>query len=172
MGCCAIPALSISIVFLDVDGVLNSMETNMCGIDKVHMNHLKFIVSNTTHECKLILSTSWRTDEKLKQTLLDTLESELGIDNINDFVIGQTPYLVKQRAIEIDQYFITNKKMLSKKYMIESWIALDDTNIDGPTKECQTIMEGHFVKVDPEYGLTWDDAKLAIKMLNGSESHL
>eukprot|EP01084_Bolivina_argentea_P224004 378881_1 len=172
MGCVGSTAelQVISVIFLDVDGVLNSVQTQMCGIDKVHLNHLQYIIDNSEYACKIVLSTTWRNNENTKKQLLNTLERELNIDNVNDLVIGSTPSLDNaQRANEIDKYFKVNKKFLSKMYNIISWVALDDMNLDKPNEECKKIMDGHFVKVNSEYGLSLDHAKMAVNILNGNE---
>lgn len=163
---------SISIIFLDVDGVLNSAQTNMCGIDKEHLDNLDYVIKNTNFECKIVLSTTWRNNENTKKQLLQTLQTELKVDgDINDFVIGSTPLLDgKQRANEINQYFKINKKDLNKTYKIESWVALDDMALDKPNQECQQIMKGHFVKINSEFGLSLNHAKMAVNILNGNES--
>ena len=174
MGCggSAVELQSISIIFLDVDGVLNSVQTQMCGIDKVHLDNLDYIIKHSDNQCKIVLSTTWRNNENTKQQLLDTLQKELNIEgDINDFVIGSTPLLSnKQRANEIDGYFKINKKILNKRYKIESWVALDDMSLDKPNDECKQIMKGHFVKINSEFGLTADHAKMAVNILNGNES--
>mmetsp|Transcript_56686 Transcript_56686/g.51005 ORF Transcript_56686/g.51005 Transcript_56686/m.51005 type:complete len:203 (-) Transcript_56686:86-694(-) len=163
---------SISIVFLDVDGVLNSAQTNMCGIDKEHLDNLDYIIRQTNNECKIVLSTTWRNNENSKQQLIQRLQTELKIDgDINDFVIGSTPLLHdKQRANEINQYFKVNRKQLNKTYNIESWVALDDMALDKPNEECKQIMKGHFVKINSEFGLSLTHAKMAVNILNGNES--
>eukprot|EP01083_Nonionella_stella_P023962 66301_1 len=172
MGCTSSvsEAITISIIFLDVDGVLNSAQTQMCGIDTVHLNHLGYIMKHTDHPCKIVLSTTWRNNKHTKQQLLNTLQSKLDIKDIHGLVIGSTPSLQSPRAIEIHQYFKINQKKLAKKYRIMSWIALDDMNLDKPNQTCKDIMQGHFVKVNSQYGLRMDHAKMAINILNGNES--
>ena len=46
-------------------------------------------------------------------------------------------------------------------YKIESWIAIDDMNLEKPNNECKKIMNNHFVKIDPNQGLTLEKAKIA-----------
>ncbi len=171
MGCTgSAPELTlISIIFLDVDGVLNSVDSDI--IDKVHLDNLEYIINHSKFPCKIVLSTSWRKHENTKIELLDTLKSELNVDDIDNLVIGSTPLLEKsQRAIEIDRYFKLNRDVLNKKYKTESWVALDDMSLDKPNEECKQIMNGHFVKINCQYGLTLDQAKVALNILNGNES--
>ena len=47
---------------------------------------------------------------------------------------------------------------------------LDDMALDKPNQQCQQIMNGHFVKINSEFGLTLDHAKMATNILNGYQA--
>eukprot|EP01084_Bolivina_argentea_P019065 35469_1 len=176
MGCiCTQPVnepIPISIIFLDVDGVLNTVETRLSKtIGDTQLKQLNYILTNTQYDTKIVLSSNWRKHRNSRKLFFNTLKSYFNIKNINDLIIGVTPTLRRaKRAIEINEYFKINENSLNKIYIIKSWVVLDDMNLDKPNAQCQQIMNGHFIKIDRKYGLTIDDAKRAVSLLNMSET--
>ena len=91
----------MKIIFLDVDGVLNSINNLIEVYNKTHkshsgynypfdekcLNNLKFIVDKT--DAYIVISSTWRRNIKGKMVLLSKLK-EYGLDKR---VIGFTPIL-------------------------------------------------------------------------------
>ena len=142
------------IIFLDVDGVLNSTSFgnymfNQMNVDIFYENlldkhaiaNLKQIVDET--KAKIVLSSSWKEEEFLK----NKIQTQLLESNLN--FIDITPEGTN-REEEI-------KLWLSNHPEITNFVILDDEKLDFKEQ----------VKIKFYYGLTKDDAKKAIKILNG-----
>ena len=84
----------VKVLFLDVDGVLNTKYTKWCdrtkGIEDNLLKYLKIILDKT--ECKIVLTTSWRLYREWKLILLHELKTRADI-NICDVLIGETPHI-------------------------------------------------------------------------------
>lgn len=99
----------MNIIFLDVDGVLNSINKLIEIYNKTHKSHsgysypfderclenLQLLVQET--DSKIVITSTWRKDEDGRKTLLNVL-SKYELDNK---VIGYTPVLEETRGIEI-----------------------------------------------------------------------
>eukprot|EP01083_Nonionella_stella_P283764 965804_1 len=89
---------NISLIFLDVDGVLNlynrdktiSNKAALC-ILRSHVERLKQIITNTNIECKICISSAWRLNKYTLQILKKKLISIADIDD--NIIIGQTPFI-------------------------------------------------------------------------------
>ena len=100
----------MNIIFLDVDGVLNSRNKLIETYKKTHKPHsrysypfderclenLQLLIQETNS--KIVITSTWRKDEKGRRILLKAL-NEYELDNK---VIGYTPVLDKTREIEIE----------------------------------------------------------------------
>lgn len=162
----ATPKVDVKILFLDIDGVLNSVATQMCGIDDCHLDHLQTILTST--QCKIVLSSSWKSNDNLKQRFYDALK-QIGFDH-NIIVLGTTQeskYGV-ERGIEIQSYL--ESKQTQTKYNVRQWVAIDDMKLDTP--KCQQFIQNHFVHIDRRNGLRQDTAATAIAILNGQTVQL
>eukprot|EP00494_Astrolonche_serrata_P025131 UN25392 len=119
----ALPKGPISVLFLDVDGVLNyGTQEGICD-SKVKL--LKEIWTKT--DCYIVLSTAWRNGVFQRNMLVRTLE-RAGL-NIKTRILGDTPQLetqgrftdhVSNRANEIDSWV----KRCNLK--VQNWCAIDD----------------------------------------------
>eukprot|EP01084_Bolivina_argentea_P125061 221609_1 len=156
-------SMEINVLFLDVDGVLNTGIDE--GLSESMIKRLSVIINETN--CKLCLSSSWRLNQFTKEYLLKMLK-EIGHINIDDAYIGQTPRIYdKPRAFEIEK-FIKNTH-----YKINKWCALDDMSLNKPLhesrelilKQCEIIMNNHFVQTDDKIGLTDTNVKQTIAFL-------
>ena len=150
----------MNIIFLDVDGVLNSIKklTEMFNINKRPysgydypfdddcLNNLKRIVEETNSY--IVITSTWRMHEIGKTILLNELK-KYGLDKR---VIGYTDILHKSREEEILKYL----ERLGNNISI---IILDDDNDF-------KVLEEYLIQTDYEYGLTEKDADLAIKKLS------
>ena len=154
----------IKVLFLDVDGVLNTVKNrHLC---KKMIKRLAWIIKET--QCKICLSTSWRTDNTAKFKLFKELKKK-GDIKVDEVYIGDTPTIYhKPRAIEIKQFlehFIDSK--------IIKYCVIDDMPLDKPLyesrkkilTECQTTMNEHFVQTNDEIGLTDDNVQNVISIL-------
>lgn len=111
----------MKVIFLDIDGVLNSdtyMEKQLDNssegieseIDPATLILLKKAVDTTG--AKIILSSSWRIMRKYNE--LEKFLMKFGIS-----LSGKTPYVDGKRGLEIKQYLSENKN-------IEQYLILDD----------------------------------------------
>lgn len=164
------------IIFLDIDGVLATPEYLKDGLWALNPEKQKLlgeIIAQT--DAKIVLSSSWRY-ATLEQTK-EHMEQEGFL--FNDVLIGVTirayQYLERgtgvhlsiPRGVEIKQWVDTNihsdngknweRKKLGKDY---TYVILDD--------EGDMLLEhkDNFVKTKSEIGLTDDDVKNAVKILN------
>lgn len=150
----------MKILFLDVDGVINSEDYAVYRyaakkydsdefIDERAVAFLNYIIDKT--QAKIVLSSSWRgnfdeTYERLKK---------VGF-KYNFF--DKTPYLEsRHRGSEIqkwiDEYEKTHKPL-------ESYVILDDDD------DMLDEQSEHFVHCNCVHGLTWHDCYKAIEILN------
>lgn len=169
-------------IFLDIDGVLNCYgvaNKNNCsksrcgsyiGIDKDKTKRLAKIVQST--KAILILSSSWKIGWEPK-----------GRYKIDGYDIHATPY--NYHAKYLDNHLKKKGKLILhdktreenllhrgegiKNYLtrhpeITNWIVLDD-EIFSDFYEYDIMP--HLLKTNPNWGLTDNDAEVAIKMLNG-----
>lgn len=151
----------MKVIFLDIDGVLNSeryiQECDGYGIviDPSKMVLLKQIVDAT--DASIVLSTSWREHWSKDATQCDStgvlMNSMFGAYGLQIF--DKTPYLQSRREMEI-------KSWLDKNPDVQKFVVLDDMLLSGE------FLSGHFVKVSAYFGgLDATDAQNAIGILNG-----
>ena len=103
----------MNIIFLDIDGVLNSKSgtTNIekFGLDDKLISNLKFIL-HSVPDTKIVISSSWRTliydeifvNEEIPWRTI--LANKLGFYNASDIIIGDTPILFitkNRRGLEL-----------------------------------------------------------------------
>lgn len=149
----------MNIIFLDVDGVLNSIRKLKEVYDKTHKPHsgnnypfdevclenLKMLVNKTNS--KLVISSTWRKYEEDVDVLLNVLK-EYGLDKE---VVGFTPILNSRRGLEIKEY-------LSSLNEEVNFIILDDDSDMGE-------LLPYLVKTDINVGLTEENVQDGIKKL-------
>ena len=149
----------MNIIFLDVDGVLNSLSylKELCRNDKRPysgydypfdprcMNNLKRLVEET--DSYLVISSCWRMHEIGKKILLSELK-KYGLDTR---VIGYTKILHKTRGEEIKEFI----KILDENV---HYIIIDDDSDFADLKE-------YLVKTNYQNGLTEKETDVAIKKL-------
>lgn len=117
--------IKIKIVFLDVDGVLNSEQyfkgRNNKGVDldESRFPLLKEIVESTNS--KIVLSSSWRNIRECDQyNQLPVMLLKYGME-----IYDYTPYLETERSKEITQWLFDNADR-----NVEKFIILDDDDFD------------------------------------------
>lgn len=127
----------MKILFLDVDGVLNSYKTGgMYALKRNCLRRLQKIVEETG--CEIVLSSTWRKDEYALRRLKRVLAYR-GIKIKDTAPIFQKGF----RGLEIQAWLVSNPSPDGYKFAI-----VDD---DSDMLDHQLP---HFFQTDPEYGLT------------------
>lgn len=147
----------MKIIFLDVDGVLNSSLDGYSIRLKTdyHLELVKNIIEAT--EAKLVLSSSWRIGPtKARNNLLKRLE-EYGLQ-----IMDSTPVLsgASSRGDEIRQW------LNESKYEIESFVIIDDED------DMEEFIAKNMVQTNTAVGLQEKDASKCISMLNNSIANI
>ena len=149
----------MNIIFLDVDGVLNSLshlkelyrknKRPYSGFDfpfdERCLNNSKKLVDET--DSYLVISSSWRIHEIGREILLNELKKY----NLAERVIGMTPILHTERGKEVLAF-------LEKLECDVNYIILDD---DSDFKG----LEEYLIKTNFETGLTLNNVNDGIKVL-------
>lgn len=161
----------MNIIFLDIDGVLNSHETctkehartgkngfggffkptEKCTHDNVLwgqelVDNLKYIVEKT--QAVIVISSTWR-----KHFTIEKFNEMFALYNFTPTIIGRTKNLNRARGFEIQEWLNTNT--IDSNYVI-----LDDDN------DMLDIQKNNFINTDFNVGLTKQDAEKAVKILN------
>lgn len=153
----------MKIIFLDVDNVLNCDTTTTvtsdgwCFVDDYLVERLKHLVDATG--AKIVLSSTWRDgwfrhDETLNEPCFNELRAKLRDFGIEIWDALDLP-LRSRRAFVIRKWF-----ECYKGEPIESYVILDDLPEMGEFSD-------HLICTDPRIGLTDDNVRAAIKILNG-----
>lgn len=147
----------IKVIFLDVDGVLNSRKTirrtkgGYTFVGSRQMKRLKRIVSETG--AKVVLSSDWRYDRNDPRYNSDFLELKNELLKYGIRLYGYTPELPSaHRGMEIDCW-------LKEHGEVCNFVILDDRTDIEPNK-------GHWVQTVMSCGLGDEEAKNAIHILN------
>ena len=150
----------MNIIFLDIDGVLNSHRKLKEVYEQTHKPHsgynypfdeiclenLKTLVNLTNS--KIVVTSSWRKDEKGKQKIVETLKTY----DLDQHIIGYTPVLNQPRGIEIQAYLSTLEHQ-------PNYIILDDDS------DMEEIII-HLIKTNIKTGLTKENVNDGIKKLS------
>jgi hypothetical protein len=160
------PSTGCRVIFLDVDGVLNSKATRATenkaklsggtsGIAPSLLAHLQEIVKQTG--AYVVVSSTWReVPEKLAELTKALADCKIRI-------IGNTPTLEAQgmgdRVDEIRKWLSDNVMM-----MVEKWIVLDDLDL---MKMNSKLSADHFVHTSDDIGLTGEHVVEAVQKLKG-----
>ena len=154
----------MKVLFLDVDGVLNSNDTEdvfkgFIGLDYAGIRLLREIIDETG--AKIVLVSSWKhrwykDDKKHQDDLANYLDQRLAEEGLK--IIDKTEGMSDRGTGIVD--------WLSEHHT-ESWIVLDD-EIFGDYEECGIMP--HLVKTSfYDGGLKDKHVELAIKMLNSTK---
>jgi len=127
----------MKVLFLDVDGVLNSLKTGgRYALKRNCLRRLQKIVEDTG--CKIVLSSTWRKDEYALKRLRRVLRYR-GIQ-----IYSTTPIFDKEiRGLEIQAWLVSNPSDDGYQFAI-----VDD---DSDMLDHQLP---HFFQTDPEHGMT------------------
>ncbi|SEH42426.1 HAD domain-containing protein [Selenomonas sp. KH1T6] len=144
-------ANNIKVIFLDVDGVLNSKQdgNSLQLRTDLHLQLLREIIASTG--AKIVLSSSWRAGfAKARNTLSNRLR-EYGLE-----IMDSTPVLpgLTCRGDEIRQWLNDSGQS------VERFVILDDDD------DMAEFTDTNLVQTDPEIGLQEKDAVKSIELLN------
>ena len=155
--------MEIKILFLDVDGVLNTIDSKgrlICkngdlyelNINNNRIKLLKKIIDDTN--CKIVLTSTWRT----KYIACNKLEKKLKYKNIEIF--DYTPILGEKsmRGEEIKSWLYQYKQKMNIHLIKYAILDDDDMFLDEQLN--------FFIKTDPFIGLTNENVENIIKILN------
>lgn len=157
----------MKIIFLDIDGVLNTSrficERIEQGADKktrlqwvfdpIAMKNLQEIVKKTG--AKIVISSTWKLHEKYNDDTWKALLKNLRDWDIEDAYIGVTPRTNEGiRGREIKDWLESNNYL-----GIESFVIIDDDS------DMEELKETHLVKCSTHYGLTTKVKKQALEIL-------
>ena len=149
----------MNIIFLDIDGVLNSHRKLKEVYDRTHRPHsgynypfdeiclsnLKFLVETT--DSKIVITSTWRKDQEGRNKIIEALK-EYELDH---HIIGYTPILHTSRGKEIKEYLSTLEEQ-------PNFIILDDdTDMED--------LKDYLIKTNIQVGLTSDNTEEAIMKL-------
>lgn len=158
----------MKLIFLDIDGVLNNTQNikkyrlffrgkRRLLVDVKPVFYLKKLLNEIEKEklnVKIVISSSWR----LGTIPADWKKLFLHYFNNAEIVKGRTPYLYKDRGIEILELLEIAKE---KGDMIDDYIVLDDDIKD----IINHINYKKVMKIDRRYGLTSKNIKEILKKL-------
>ena len=151
--------MSMKVIFLDVDGVLNNQHTRTrtgegwCFVDDFLVARVRKIVDATG--AVIVLSSTWRDewnieDESLNGPDFNELRAKFNEFGM-DFFSRTGAWKMRGRGWEIMDW-------LERHEAIESFVILDDWNDMGPVRD-------HLILTNPSLGLTEEDVQEAIKIL-------
>ena len=165
----------MKLIFLDVDGVLNSEDyivkehdrlgheayarvyLNQGGtpFDPKCVNFFKYIIDKT--DALICVSSTWRLFKDQREKL------NIVLGDYANRIIGYTPYLgvEKGRGLEIEQ-ILNNLKEI--KCPLENYIILDDD------KDMTEEQMKHLILTNYKTGLTMEDAIKSVEILNRKEN--
>lgn len=158
------------IIFLDIDGVLNSVQYDLWNYNHQHRYGLldprechRLIRFCEENNIKLVISSSWRNgnsyNECVKEFLEDGKSKHHGLELLVPYIVGVTPYAKsRHRGQEIQYFFdITNgkypeyKKVMKEDFVILNYCIVDDDN------DMLEHQKKNFVQTNPWTGLTKKD---------------
>lgn len=168
----------MKIIFLDFDGVITNLESRYC-LNNKKMELVKRICDETG--AKIVISSSWRVKD-VETTLKSISESHRDNDPfiLAEYVIDITPrfhfkyednYVTIHRGEEI-QYIIDKYKYRIYKQESTNVDRLDNYVILDDDTDMLLWQADHFIKTDPYEGITEDDVKKAISILNDKSLYI
>lgn len=137
------------VIFLDVDGVLNTHADPDKFVDAQKIALLKRIVDETN--AKIVLSSSWKIGEGFELIKAVLFSHKLEIYDVTPTRFTST------RNQEINQYFLEHKRNIRK------FVILDD--LSHAAKNVPKNRQNGFFKTDPFVGLTEEIANKVIAYL-------
>ena len=165
----------MKIIFLDIDGVLNSrkyiiehkdeLKDRIHVIDPSKVEMIRKLIDKHD-DLRIVISSSWR-----KRNVQDTVEFLLkhGLESITDAIIGVTPRSICGGRGEEIKWFIDNVNsdkigdFIREPFEIDDYVIIDDDDFDLLDYQKDT----HLLKTTFEDGLDYEDTLIAECMLYG-----
>jgi len=183
------------LIFVDVDGVLNTHATAMSTLTHSRLadadtyfapGEEQFMRSkglslsrarlatlgSLVHalDCRIVISSSWRVDPGAKRVLLAAFDHAGG--GIRERVVGCTPELAGgSRADEVLEWLAEERRREGRHRRHEpAWVAIDDMDLGGQRPDI--FLPSHFVLTKIGYGLTTERAAEAERLLREQHCQL
>jgi len=156
----AVNMRKLKVIFLDIDGVMEStssmIRTGGYGgfLHEEHVDALNWILEQCPNTY-IVLTSTYRIMAPIKEIKIAFMESGVRSGRI----ISKTPNLGTNRGREIKQWLDTRKE--KGQYEIESYVVIDDG------RDMAGIDWKMFINTNPDYGLTYVEAEMAINLLQG-----
>jgi HAD domain in Swiss Army Knife RNA repair proteins len=142
------------VIFLDVDGVLNTPKfvyrNGGTAIDDILVDIVVNIVKSTNAE--IVLSSSWRIDENDKRIVFETFKQR------NIEIIDCTPWISQNRWVERNEEI----RAWLDKNEVDKFAIIDDTP--------DANIPGCFFRTDENFGITVKIAEQVVQHLNSEDS--
>lgn len=161
-----------NVIFLDIDGVLNSNFWNdshqkeisdgkLIDIEKIRL--LAKLVKNTN--AKIILHSGWKFwfDSNLQPTRKESENLSRLLQQEGLIIDGMTPDFSTEEIRKSKKFSLVKASeilvWLTKHKEIDNWLVIDDLDLHNPE------IESHQIKTDSSIGLTIEDIQKAEKLL-------
>ena len=154
----------MKIIFLDIDGVLNSQHTDYGGervrLDSAAIAHLNTVAQQTG--ARVVLTSDWRRFYGLPRCV-----ELLSAAGLCAEIIDATPNLERRTLLEEDDFDVTEYFERLRRSEIEAWMAAHDVRRFVVLDDLAVFQREHpnIVIVNPDTGLTADDAARAMAIL-------
>jgi hypothetical protein len=147
----------MKVVFLDIDGVLNSEASMMmhCQMVPEKVMMIRRLCEETG--AKVVISSSWRGSSDINDStnrMVWFMLSKLGLNS--GFLYGVTGDHTSHRGSEIEQW------LLEHDY-VHSYVIIDDDS------DFHDYQQKSFVNTDVQHGFTWRDYDKALEILGREE---
>lgn len=174
------------LLFLDIDGVLNSTESDFGRkkhvIEEDLLQRLEKIL-DAVSDCAIVLSSSWRVKEELRELLKNkfyylscTPIAFTRTDEITYWLQKNTTFPIHKHCPEIDA--VKNQKLFtSEQFPQEAWllpqrledvtnfIVIDDSDLTTEKSPFIPLIKERFIHVNKKTGLSDSDVMKAIDLL-------
>lgn len=151
----------MNIIFLDIDGVLNTIKTEelapsgFIGVEDMPIKNLKKIIEETN--AKIVLISTWKNEwsKSIGYKGEDFKYLEQRLNEFNITIFDKTNDCIYNRGEGIKKYLYYHPE-------ITNWVVIDDIIFDDYNDE----ISKHFIHTDQCYGLTFKQALKTIEILN------
>ena len=164
--------MSVRVIFLDIDGVLNSNFRNenhqteisdgrLIDIEKIRL--LSTLVKNT--DAKIVLHSGWKFwfDSALRPLRKEAEHLKMLFEQESLMIVDVTPDHSTEEIKKSKKFSLVKASeilaWLDEHKKVDKWIVIDDLDLHN------SEIEAHQLKTDPHIGLTPDDVRKAESML-------
>ena len=151
----------MNIIFLDIDGVLNTIKTKelapsgFIGVEDTMISNLRKIIDKTN--ANIVLISTWKNEwsKSINYKGEDFKYLEQRLNEFNITIFDKTNDCIYNRGEGIKKYLYYHPE-------ITNWVVIDDIIFDDYDNE----IHEHLINTDYCYGLTFRQALKAIEILN------